>query len=90
MIPIIIEHFTYLENRFEEYVPTISITYFDWIHNPFVNLAITNPLCFQLREEEELADISSDHGLKLKHVQLPLYAFWTSAMDEYLLVGEKL
>ena len=67
-IPIIIEHLTCLENRIGEHFPSISIRNFDWNRNHFVNLTITNPLSFELREEEELADISSDHVLKLKHV----------------------
>ena len=53
MILIIIEHLTCLENRIEEYSPSINTHEFDWIHNPFINL--TNPPNFELYEVEELA-----------------------------------
>ena len=52
MIPIIIVHLACLENIIEKYFASISIYNFNWIHNPFVNLAITNPVSFELCEEE--------------------------------------
>ena len=81
-IPIIIEHLTCLQNRIEEYVPSISTEFFSWIRNPYLNLAIANSLSFELCEEEELADISSARGLKLQHTQLPLDTFFISVMEE--------
>ena len=87
MIPIIIEHLTSLENRIEEYFPSINVDEFDWIRNPFANL--TNPPNFELCEEEELASLSSDRGLKIKHTQLPLDEFWISVINEYPAIAKK-
>ena len=42
MILIISEHLTCLENKIEEYFPSISIEEFDWIRNPFLDLSVIN------------------------------------------------
>ena len=42
-----------------------------------------------MSEEEELADISRDRGLKLKHVQLPLDLFRIYVIEECRVVGKK-
>ena len=89
MILIISAHLTYLENRIQEYFPSISIEEFDWIRNSFLDLSVTNLSTFHLREEEELATLSSDRGLKLKYAQLPLDAFWISVMEEYPTLSKK-
>ena len=89
MIPIISAHLTCLENRIQEYFPSISIEEFDWIRNPFLDLSVTNLSNFQLCEEEELASLSSDRGLKLKYAQLPLATFWISVMEEYPTLSKK-
>ena len=87
IIPINIENKKSLQNRIEEYLTSVRIENFDWIQNLFINITVTN-LNFELCEVE-LVDVSSDHGLKLKHVQLPLDAFSLSAMEEYVVVHEK-
>jgi len=38
IIPIIVEHLTYLEMRTEEYFPSMNVDEFDWIRIPFVKL----------------------------------------------------
>jgi len=89
MILIISEHLTCLENKIEEYFPSISIEEFDWIRDPFLDLSAINLSNFELSEEEELASLSSDRGLKLKYAQLPLDAFWISVMEEYPTLSKK-
>ena len=89
MIPIISELSTCLENKIEEYFPSMSIEEFDWIRNPFLDLSIINLSNFELCEEEELASLSSDRGLKLKYTQLPLDTFWISVMEEYPTLSKK-
>ena len=83
MILIISAHLTCLENRIQDYFPSISIEEFDWICNPFLDLSVTNLSNFHLCEKEELASFSSDHGLKRKYAQLPLDTVWISVMEEY-------
>ena len=89
MILIISAHLTCLGNRIQEYFPSISIEEFDWIRNPFLDLSVTNLSNFHLCEEEELASLPSDRGLKLKCAQLPLEAFWISVMEEYPTLSKK-
>ena len=81
MIPITVEHLTCLEMRAEECFPSINVDEFDWIRNPFVKL--TDSSNFALCKEEELSTLSSDRGLRVNHVELPLDAFWISIMQEY-------
>ena len=42
MILIISAHLRCLENRVQEYFPSISIDEFDWIRNPFLDLSVTS------------------------------------------------
>ena len=42
-----------------------------------------------LTEEEELASISSDSTLKLKHSELSLDAFWLLVEKEYPAIAQK-
>jgi len=51
MIPIIVEHLTYLGRRVEDYFPSISVNEFDWIRNLLVKL--TDSSNFALCEEED-------------------------------------
>ena len=52
---------------------------FDWILNPFV-VAQTD---LSGREEEELAELSSDRTLMISVNQKALASFWLSVLDEY-------
>ena len=61
----------------------------DWIRDPCADLTATDPCNFELCEEEELASISSDRGLKLKHAQLTLNAFWISIKNDYPVLSTK-
>ena len=51
MILIISAHLTCLENRIQEYFPSISIEEFDWICNPFLDLLVTNLSNFHFYEK---------------------------------------
>ena len=68
---------------FKNIFPSISIEELDLIQNPFLDLSATNLSNFHLCEEEGLASLSSDRGLKLKYAKLPLDAFWIAVMEEY-------
>ena len=51
MILIISAQLTCLENRIQEYFPSISIEEFDWIRNPFLDLSVTNLSNFHFYEK---------------------------------------
>jgi len=42
-----------------------------------------------LCEEEELACISSDRGLTIKHVEVPIDTFWIVVKEEYPSLAKK-
>lgn len=81
MIPIIVEHLQNLEEKINFYFPSLSTEKYDWVRNPFIKISPDNDLT--LCEEEELASISSDRGLKIKHAELPIDTFWISIREEY-------
>ena len=58
---------------------------FDWILNPFV-VAKTD---LSQREEEELAELSSDRTLMISFNLKALASFWFSVLDEYPLLSQK-
>ena len=89
IIPIIGKHLTYLENKIEQYFPSISIEEFDWIRNPFLDLSVINHYNFKLCKEEELASLSSNRTLKLNYAQLPMDAFWISVIGEHPTLSKK-
>ena len=80
MIPIIVEHLTYLGRRAEDYFPSISVDEFDWIRSPLVKLRDSSN--FAMCEEKESTSFSSDRGLRMNHAELPLDAFWFFIMQE--------
>jgi len=87
MIPIIVEHLTYLGRRAEDYFSSISVDEFDWIRNPLVKLRDSSN--FAMCEEKESTSFSSDRGLRMNHAELPLDAFWFFIMQEYPSIAKK-
>ena len=81
--PVVVEHLTSLNARFGDYFPTDPRIGNLWILDPF-SLDIHSEdvnLCIEL--ENQLSDLSSDSGLKLKFRQEPLSSFWTFLSNEY-------
>ncbi|XP_068204824.1 zinc finger BED domain-containing protein 5-like [Palaemon carinicauda] len=81
MIPIVVSHLTALDENIDHYFPSLSTEKYDCIRNPFMN--IPSYIGLQLCEEEELATISSDRDLKIKHSTVPIDSFWISVQEEY-------
>ena len=72
--------------KFNFYFPSLNTHEYDWVRNPFVESSSNTGLL--LCEEEELACISSDRGLKIKHVEVPIDTFWI-AVKEYPSLAKK-
>ena len=81
-------HSDTLLKNLDRYFPLISIDQYDWVRSPFVEFEPYEGQ-FTLTEEEELANISSDRTLKLKHSELSLDAFWLLVEKEYLAIAQK-
>ena len=81
MSPIVFQHLTTLEEKFNFYFPSLKTDEYDWVRNPFIESSSTTGLL--LCEEEELTCISSDRGLKIKHVEVPIDACWIAVKEEY-------
>ena len=79
------QHLKLLSEHFRKYFLKESYDNFDWIINPFV-VAQTD---LSRREEEELAELSSDRTLMISFNQKALPSFWLSVLDEYPLLSQK-
>ena len=71
--PIVFQHLTTLEEKINFYFPSLKIDEYDWVRNPFIENSSNTGLL--LCEEEELACVSSDRGLKIKHAGVPIDTF---------------
>ena len=87
MIPIVVEHLTALEENIYHYFPSLNTEKYDWVGNPFVD--VPSNIGFKLCEEEELATISSDRSLKIKHSAVDIDTFWISIQKEFPALAEK-
>ena len=82
LTPLIYDHITTLGERIDHYFPSLSSEQYDWVRNPFVQIA-GNTSILTLKEEEELAELSSDRTLKLKYAEMFLDAFWIMTEKEH-------
>ena len=85
--PLILNHLDTLLKNLDKYFPSISIDQYEWVRSPFVEFEPSEGQ-FTLTEEE-LASISSDRTLKLKHSELSLDAFWLLVEKEYPTIAQK-
>ena len=88
LVPLVVDHLTILEDKMNYYFPSINIEQNDWIRNPFIDIS-TYDAGFSLIEEEELATISTDRGLKIKHKETSIEQFWISIKEEYPSISRK-
>ena len=79
------QHLELLSDHFMKYFLKETFENFDWILNPFL-VGKTDLLG---REEEELAELSSDRALMMSFNEKALASFWLSVADEYPLLFQK-
>jgi len=65
----------------------LSVSEYDWVHNPF---AVTSGAISHLGlvEQEQLLELQSDRSLKLKLNELKLFQFWSFINTEYSIITE--
>jgi len=78
---------TTLEENFNFYFPLLKTDKYDWVRNSFIERSTNTGLL--LCEEEELAYISNDRGLKIKHVEVPIDTCWIAVKEEYPSLAKK-
>lgn len=81
----IFDHLSAMAEYFDRYFPADNIADYDWIRNPF-SCQLTD---LTGKEEEQLAELSSDRSLKLKFQEQTLTAFWCNVRNEYTLLAER-
>ena len=79
LVNTICNHLHNLSNYFYEYFSNDDISTFDWIRNPF-ECELTD---LTGREQEELAELSSDRSLRLQFSSKTLTSFWLMCANEY-------
>ena len=75
-------HLTKLRETFEHYFPSDAMkeqTAHQWVRNPFI---VKNPSTLTASQNDKLADIRNDAGLKDKFDTLPLADFWAGLAEE--------
>ena len=77
---LITNHLEFSIKGLDKYFPSISLEEYEWIRNPFLESLNVD---FSLTEEEELAGISNDRTLRMKHIELDLDSFWILTTKEY-------
>ena len=65
IITVVVEHLKALEENIDHYFTSLNTEKYDWVCNPLVD--VPSNIGFKLCVEEELATISSDRSLKIKH-----------------------
>ena len=78
-------HLSAMADYFDRYFPADNIADYDWIRNPF-SCQLTD---LTGKEEEQLAELSSDRSLALKFQEQTLTAFWCNVRNEYTLLAER-
>jgi hypothetical protein len=70
---LILNHLRVLEDKMVQYVPSITVAEYDWVHNPYA--VSPEPTTNLPLEKEELAEIQLDRTLQLKYGELSLLKF---------------
>lgn len=76
----LMQHLSDLQNTFLDYFPAQSEN-FDWVQNPFIEYCDTFQL--QMKEREELIDISTDFTLKSIFTASDIFNFWLQIYNQY-------
>ena len=85
---LILNHLDTMLINLDKYFPSISVDQYDWVRSPFVEFEPSEEQ-FTLTEEEELASVSSNRTLQLKHSELSLDAFWLLVDKKYPAIAKK-
>ena len=83
---LIIDHLILLQNKINNYFPTLEIQDYDWIRNPFISIDTRN---LSFVKEEELAEIKNDPSLFMMHKESDLDRFWVCVSRIHLNIGNK-
>ena len=84
---LISNHLDNLLINLNKHFSSISVDQYDWVRSPFVGFEPSEGQ-FTLTEEE-LASVSTDRTLKLKHCELSLDTFWLLVEKKYPAIAEK-
>ena len=79
---LIIEHLTNLEANLKYYFPSLNTEEYNWIRNLFIEISDNARVSLTLTEKEELASISTDDSLKIKHKESSLKKIWILMREE--------
>jgi hypothetical protein len=75
---LILELLSVLEDKLQQYFPSLNANEYDWARNPFV-VTTTDTKHLSLKEAEELAELQADRTIKLKFRETTLLQSWNLA-----------
>jgi hypothetical protein len=84
---LILEHLSVLEDKLQQYFPSLNVNEYDWVRDPFaVTAADTTHL--SLKEAEELAEFQADQTIQVKFREKTLFQFWNLAEKQFSVLSE--
>ena len=86
IVQLILNHLNTMLINLDKYFSSISVDQHDWVRSTFVKF---EPSEEQFTLTEELASVSSNRTLQLKHSELSLDAFWLLVDKEYPAIAQK-
>jgi len=89
MSPIVFQHLTTLEEKINFYFLSLKTDGYDWVRKPFIETSSITGLLLCEEEELAMACISSDRGLKIKHVEAAIDTFWIAVKEEFPSLAKK-
>lgn len=84
---LILEHLSVLEDKLQQYFPSLNVNECDWVRNPFV-VTTEDTKHLPLKEAEELAELQADRTLKLRFRETSLLQFWILVKQEFSVLAE--
>lgn len=88
IVQLVSTHLSRLNSEFNHYFPDIESksAKLDWVRNPFMTESTDNNIPTRL--QENLLDVSSDRGLKMRYSETNLSQFWCDVEKEYPDLGK--
>jgi hypothetical protein len=84
---LILKHLSVLEDKLQQYFPSLNVDEYDWVRNPFA-VTTADIKHLSLKETEELAELQADRTIQRKFRETILLQFRNLAKKKFSVVSE--